>query len=398
MKEFVTDGIRVIKKDGTYEDFDYLKIVNAVTKSASRVMVKLDDEQYDHIVSLVLCSIAEKGYKDVPITDMHNMVEYALVNTNEQIAKSYRDYRNYKIDFVHMMDKVYERSQAIRYIGDKENANTDSSLVATKRSLIYNELNKRLYRKFFMTIDERLACREGYIYIHDQSARLDTMNCCLFDMDSVVTGGFEMGNVWYNEPKTLDVMFDVIGDIVLSTASQQYGGFTVSEIDKLLSKYAQKSYDLYYNEYINQYKDMNDLDVDTQTGDTLTGFQYEIPERITYKADKYAMRKVRREFDQGFQGIEMKLNTVGSSRGDYPFITMTFGLATDTFGRMASLSFLNVHMNGQGKAGYKKPVLFPKLVFLYDKDLHGPGGVNEDIYEAAVECSSKTMYPKQIGA
>ena len=83
---------------------------------------------------------------------------------------------------------------------------------------------------------------DGYIYVHDMSARRDTMNCCLFDVQSVLTGGFEMGNIWYNEPKSLDVAFDVIGDIVLSAASQQYGGFTVPEVDKILSPYAEKTY------------------------------------------------------------------------------------------------------------------------------------------------------------
>jgi hypothetical protein len=93
-----------------------------------------------------------------------------------------------------------------------------------------------------MTTEEIQACRDGYIYVHDMSARRDTMNCCLFDVTNVLTGGFEMGNIWYNEPKTLDVAFDVIGDIVLSAASQQYGGFTVPEVDKILEPYAEKTY------------------------------------------------------------------------------------------------------------------------------------------------------------
>ena len=181
---------------------------------------------------------------------MHNIVEGALERVNPAVAKSYRDYRNYKLDFIHMMDDVYTKSQAIRYIGDKSNANTDSALVATKRSLIFNELNKELYRKFFMNRNELQACKDGYIYIHDQSARLDTMNCCLFDVASVLSGGFEMGNVWYNEPKTLDTAFDVMGDIILSTAAQQYGGFTVPEVDKILAPYAQKSYDKYIQEFM----------------------------------------------------------------------------------------------------------------------------------------------------
>jgi ribonucleoside-triphosphate reductase len=72
---------------------------------------------------------------------------------------------------------------------------------------------------------------------------------------------------------------------------------------------------------------------------------------------------------------------------------MTFGLATSKLGKMASITFLNVHKNGQGKEGFKKPTLFPKLVFLYDKDLHGEGCINEDVFDAGVECSMKTMYP-----
>ena len=137
------------------------------------------------------------------------------------------------------------------YIGDKENSNTDSALVSTKRSLIFNELNKELYQKFFMTVEELQACRDGYLYIHDMSARRDTMNCCLFDVEEVLTGGFEMGNLWYNEPKTLDVAFDVIGDIVLSAASQQYGGFTVPSVENILAPYAEKSYTKYIEKYLN---------------------------------------------------------------------------------------------------------------------------------------------------
>lgn len=362
--------MRIIKKDGTLEEFNGQKIVNAVTKSAARVMVTISDEEFDHIVSEVVRKIKEKGLEDVPIYDMHNFVESVLDDFNPDVAKSYRDYRNYKKDFVHMMDEVYLKSQSIRFIGDKENSNADSALVATKRCLIFNELNKRLYRKFFMTKDELQAANDGYIYVHDQSARLDTMNCCLSDIGSIMNGGFEMGNIWYNEPKTLDVAFDVLGDIILATAAQQYGGYTVPEVDKILAPYAKKSYERY----------MKELDA-------------LVPDAPPNVQEERVMKKIKRDFEQGFQGIEMKLNTVGSSRGDYPFITMTFGLATDKFGKMASKTFLEVHMKGQGKEGFKKPVLFPKLVFLYDEKLHGPGGVNEDVFETGIQCSAKTMYP-----
>ena len=365
--------IYVIKKDGTKEEFDVQKIVRAVNKSAERIMYSFTEKEIGFLCRYATDKAESLGKKEITIQEMHNIVEGALEQVNPAVAKSYRDYRNYKHDFIHMMDEVYTKSQSIRYIGDKSNANTDSALVATKRSLIFNELNKELYRKFFMNRNELQACKDGYIYIHDQSARLDTMNCCLFDVANVLKGGFEMGNVWYNEPKTLDTAFDVMGDIILSTAAQQYGGFTVPEVDKILAPYAEKSYRKYKEEFL----------------------KYVDPEwaHAQDKAEKYAYDKVQRDFDQGWQGIEYKLNTVGSSRGDYPFVTVTLGLGTERFEKMCSISLLNVHKEGQGKAGHRKPVLFPKIVFLYDEEIHGESGTSEDVFEAGIACSAKTMYP-----
>ena len=358
----------VIKKDNTHEAWNVQKVVVAVNKSAYRAMVKFTQEELDFICSFVEEKARSLGREGIPIAEMHNIVEAALEQVKPEVAKSYRDYRNYKQDFVKMLDEVYKKSQSIMYIGDKENSNSDSALVSTKRSLIYNQLNKELYQKFFMTTEELQACRDGYIYIHDMSARRDTMNCCLFNVKDVLTGGFEMGNLWYNEPKTLEVAFDVIGDIVLSAASQQYGGFTVPSVDLLLEPFAEKSYEKYYRRYI----DMG------------------LTARI---ADREAMKDIQKDFDQGFQGWEYKFNTVASSRGDYPFITMTFGTGTGKFAKIASITMLHVRRKGQGKKSCKKPVLFPKLVFLYDENLHGPGKELEDVFEAGILCSSKSMYP-----
>ena len=359
--------VKMIKKDGSKEDFNVQKVINAVGKSAYRALTKFSDAEKDKICRYVVEKVDELEQEEIPIPIMHNIVESALEQVKPIVAKSYRDYRNYKQDFVRMMDDVYKKSQSIMYIGDKENANTDSALVSTKRSLIFNQFNKELYQKFFMTTEEIQACRDGYIYVHDMSARRDTMNCCLFDVSSVLTGGFEMGNIWYNEPKTLDVAFDVIGDIVLSAASQQYGGFTVPEVDKILEPYAEKSYQRDVDKYLR-------LGIDRE------------------KAEAEALADVEKEFEQGFQGWEYKFNTV-ASRGDYPFITVTAGIGTGRFAKMATIVMLRVRKNGQGKKECKKPVLFPKIVFLYDENLHGAGKELEDVFEAGVECSSKTMYP-----
>lgn len=360
--------VKIVKKDNSKVAFNVEKVVTAVKKSAYRVMVTFSEEDLAFICHYVEEQVDNMNSPEVTIAQMHNVVEGALDLVNPKVAKSYRDYRNYKQDFVQMLDEVYKKSQSILYIGDKENSNTDSALVSTRRSLLLNHLNRELYKKFFLTQEEIDASNDGYIYIHDMSARRDTMNCCLFDVGEVLSGGFEMGNIWYNEPKTLDTAFDVIGDIVLSAASQQYGGFTVPSVDLLLEPYAQKSFDRYKKRYLR-------LGI------------------LEEKAEEEAYLDVETEMRQGFQGWEYKFNSVSSSRGDYPFITITFGTGTGRFARMASIIALRVRKGGQGKKENKKPVLFPKLVFLYDEALHGKGAPLEEVFEEGIACSAKTMYP-----
>ncbi|MCR5266566.1 MAG: anaerobic ribonucleoside-triphosphate reductase [Cyanobacteria bacterium RUI128] len=363
-----TDKISIVKKDGTLEAYDVTKVVTAIKKSAARMLIELSADEINQICSIVNKSVLSLGYSNVEILTIHSIVESALEDVNPKVAKSYRDYRNYKIDFVKMLDKVYQESQKIMYVGDKENSNSDSTLVSTKRSLIFNQLNKELYKKFFLNVEELQAARDGYIYIHDMSARRDSMNCCLFDIGNVLKGGFEMGNLWYNEPKSLRVAFDVIGDVTMAAAGQQYGGFTLPEVDKVLAPYAELSYKTAYEKYV------------------LMGVNFE-------NAREQALKDVQREFEQGFQGWEYKFNSVASSRGDYPFITVTAGLGTGEFEKMASMIMLKVRKEGQGKLNCKKPVLFPKIVFLYDKELHGEGKELHDVFEAGLECSQKSMYP-----
>ena len=517
--------VSVVKKDGTHEDFDSNKIIIAVTKSANRALSPLTDEEKSGIIKYVEDYISNYQREEITVPQMHNLVESALEFIKPEVAKSYRDYRNYKTDFVEMINGIYKKAQSIMYRGDKENSNTDSALTSTKRSLIFNQLNKELYQKFFMTTEELQACRDGFIYIHDMSARRDTMNCfsretqfiyynekekrngitsflrfndgdeiivptvngnhkkaivhsygkqklnsvtfrlnysitttrivrvtpnhrwiladdtettelkvgdvlkehnctqwtvdsikkdkeeevwcleveddhnfflvgwiptgncCLSDISNILDGGFEMGNMFYNEPKSLDTAFDVIGDVVLSAASQQYGGFTIPRADEILSKYAKLSFEGYkeerYNELTEQYKEILP---DTELSE-------EVINKYTEKAEEYAYKKVYRDMEQGFQGWEYKFNTVASSRGDYPFTTITIGVGKDKFSKMATKACLRVRANGQGEEGKKHVVLFPKIVFTYTDDLHGEGKESEDLFKEAIRCSSKAMYP-----
>ena len=364
--------IMIVKKNGNLEKFDPGKVKKAIISSAERVMVDLTEEALDTVVSKVL-DLLNTQTSNPTVEQVHSCCEAALEQVNPLVAKSYREYRDYKKEIVHILDKVYKKAQMITYIGDKECSNMDSALVTTQRCLIYNSLNKELYKKFFLTANEIEACKDGYIYIHDMAYRRDTMNCCLFDMANVLKDGFEMSNIWYTEPKTLQTAFNVMGDVIINTTAMQYGGFTVPEVDTVLKRYAKMSFDMYYQGYLD-----------------IKGKEYR------EEAEEYAWRKTIRECEQGYQGIEYKLNTVSSSRGDYPFVTFSFGVDADKFAVMITKTILDVHRKGQGKKGFKKPTLFPKLVFLYDKKVHGKDGVLRDSFLTAIKCSEKTMYPDYL--
>ncbi|WP_242974647.1 anaerobic ribonucleoside-triphosphate reductase [Lacrimispora amygdalina] len=403
---FDLNKIVIIKKNGTKEKFDSEKIIIATQKSANRIAKEWTNEEKNEIVRYVIQKIEESQETEFHIETIHSIVEYALEKVNPKVANQYRSYRNWKQKGLKLFDEMEQAENTIRYIGDRSNANKDAKLVATKRSLLYGEYSTKRYEQFFLNEEEKQATKDGFFYINDKDSRLDTWNCCLFDMANVLRGGFQMGNMWYNEPNSLDTAFDVMGDIILSTAAQQYGGFTVPEVDTVLLPYANKSYNNFYSE---KYNEIYESEMETieylkehhafylpENKIKLEQLLAYAKEKAETKAKEYAFKKTQRECEQGMQGIEYKLNTVGSSRGDYPFTTFTLGLSEGKLGKMITKTILNVRKEGQGKKGFKKPVLFPKLVFLYDEEKHGAGKEYEDVFDGAISCSSKTMYPDYL--
>lgn len=203
---------------------------------------------------------------------------------------------------------------------------------------------------------------------------LVTGNCDLCNLGRILKDGFVLANIKYTEPKSLNAAMSVSTDIISAYAGQQYGGTTIPEIDTVFAPYAKKSYDFYIDQYKEIVKKANGI-YDPKL------------------ADEYAEERVRREAEQQYQHMEHSMNSIASSRGDYAFITFTFGHSTDRWAKMISNVFLDVRRGGQGEGAGKVPVLFPKLVFLYDSELHGEGKPLEDLFENAVETAKQCMYP-----
>lgn len=369
-------ALEVIKKDGTVEGWNGEKIKEAVYKAAARVNQYVEPDVLNKLVEKVhSCLIIDR---DAPTKDLHKEVIYYLKYFGlTAVANSYQEYRDYKNTYAKSFEKVKDEADNVLLLGDRENANFDSSLVSTKGSLIKGYLTKELYRQFYLSKEEKELTKRGDIYIHDMRDMLmGSVNCCLFDIGNVLRGGFSMSNVDYTEPTSVLSALQVIGDITLVATAQQFGGFTISQIDMVLLPYCHKTWNKAYKQASNSFPGANEVQ--------LLG---------------YAWRTLQDELKQGFQSLELKLNTVPCSRGDFAFTTVSFGCWNDPeltnkdklFLKEICSAILNTRMNGHGEN--HKPVVFPKLVYLYDEDCVGGSIEALDVFELAIECSSKCMYP-----
>lgn len=354
----------VIKKNGRKEKWEPYKIFDAVAKSAERVNIKLSDEFYPQLSSLVY----SKLNNEVDVKNLHKIVENSIQELGETIvADSYRSFRNYKTNFVDMMAEIYSKANMALKYGDRENANFESTLISTKQALIRGYLTKELYKSNYLTKEELSAIDDGYIYIHDlRDLIFNGFNCCLFDMGTVLEGGFEMANLKYKEPTNVLSCLQVIGDVTLSASAQQFGGFTIPEIDKVLVKYIKKSIVKYGKEAV----------------------KYGIKDPYSYSVEK-----TQNDLEQGFQSLEMKLNSVTSSRGDYSFVTLTFGNLDKPESREYQLMACKAILKNRKK---DNPVVFPKLVHLFSWEQYENIPDAKELFDLCIDCSCKALYPDYL--
>lgn len=372
--------LKVKKKDGTLENWNFDKIKEAVNKAATRAnfnVIDYDWEKLQDYVTEYLSDTYRRINNDIVATaDLHQIIIRCLREVDLlKVADAYQEFRDYKNTYAKAFEAIKQESDRIMYLGDNENANFDSSLVSTKKSLIGGYLNKELYKQFQLSVVEKELTKRGDIYIHDlRDMNLNCINCCLFDMGNVLKNGFEMSNIRYTEPKSVLSALQVIGDITLVATAQQFGGFTIPHIDHILLPYAKKTFNTYR-------KEASDFGIT--------------------KGTTYAMHKLTRELEQGFQALELKLNTIPSSRGDFAFTTLTFGspldesedsLSNNKLLNVINTALLKVRINGHGG----KPVVFPKLVYLYDKNFLERSLYAKEVFDKCIECSSKCMYPDYL--
>lgn len=204
----------------------------------------------------------------------------------------------------------------------------------------------------------------------DYAPAMPFTNCCLVNLKDMLENGFRLGSAQIESPKSIGVACAVTSQIIAQVASHQYGGTTIANIDKVLAPYVSKSYA----------KHMQDA------------IKYDIP-----NPSVYAKEKTEKDVLDGYQAIEYEINTLFSTNGQQPFVTLSFGMGKSWESRLIQQAILKVRIRGLGKDGIT-PV-FPKLVMFIEDGLNfKPQDPNYDIKKLAIECSSKRLYPDFISA
>ena len=374
--------MKVIKRDGSTVEFDREKIATAIRKAnaAVEVSARASEEQIETIVS----EIENKKRSRLLVEDIQDMVEQALMAIDKYtLAKAYIIYR-YERALIRKANTTDESVLALIKHNNKdvmeENSNKNAVLASTQRDLIAGEVSKDLTRRILLPEEISKAHDEGVLHFHDTDYFLQSIfNCCLVNLGDMLDNGTVMNGKMIESPKSFQVACTIMTQIIAAVASSQYGGQSVdiSHLGKYLSKSREK--------FRAQLKRM---------------FGSEISED---KIEKIVEAKVRDELRSGVQTIQYQINTLMTTNGQSPFVTLFMYIRDNDPYQEENAPIVEEILNQRlcgiknEKGVYITPA-FPKLVYALDENNCLKGGKYDYITKLAVKCSAKRLYPDYISA
>ncbi|MBE6773841.1 MAG: anaerobic ribonucleoside-triphosphate reductase [Ruminococcaceae bacterium] len=374
--------MKVIKRDGSFVDFDRSKIIVALSKANDAVEEneRITDAQMDEIADF----ITEKKKDRILVEDIQDAVEQKLMELGKYVlAKAYIIYR-YNRALVRKANTTDDSILSLIKNSNKdvmeENSNKDAVMAATQRDLIAGEVSKDLTRRMLLPEHISKAHDEGAIHFHDADYFLQPIfNCCLINIGDMLDNGTVMNAKLIESPKSFQVACNVMTQIIASVASSQYGGQSVDVSH--LGKYLRKSRDKFTKHLTEEF------------GGEFTKEEIE----------KIVADRLQDELRSGVQTIQYQINTLMTTNGQSPFVTIFLNLKEgDEYieeNAMIIEEILRQRYEGikNEKGVYVTPA-FPKLVYVLDEHNCLKGGKYDYITKLAVKCSAKRLYPDYISA
>ncbi len=376
------ESMTVIKRDGTVVEFDRSKIIIALQKANDAVSEeeRITPNQMEAIADF----ISDKKRVRILVEDIQDMVEHKLMQLDKfALAKAYIIYR-YNRALVRKANTTDESILSLIKNSNKdvmeENSNKDAVMAATQRDLIAGEVSKDLTRRMLLPEHISKAHDDGAIHFHDADYFLQPIfNCCLINIGDMLDNGTVMNSKLIESPKSFQVACNIMTQIIASVACSQYGGQSV-DISHL-GKYLRKSKVKFINHLTEAFGN----------------------EFSAEKIEKIALDRLQDELRSGVQTIQYQINTLMTTNGQSPFVTIFLNLKEDDEyveeNAMIIEEILRQRYEGikNEKGVYVTPA-FPKLVYVLDEHNCLKGGKYDYITKLAVKCSAKRLYPDYISA
>jgi ribonucleoside-triphosphate reductase (formate) len=374
--------MKVIKRDGSTVDFDKSKIENAIAKA--NLAVDEDERISEAKIHEIAKSIEAKNRPRLLVEDIQDMVEHQLMEEGKFVlAKTYIIYR-YSRALVRKANTTDDSILSLIKNSNKdvmeENSNKNAVMAATQRDLIAGEVSKDLTKRVLLPEKISKAHEDGVLHFHDADYFLQPIfNCCLVNLGDMLDNGTVMNGKLIESPKSFQVACTVMTQIISAVASSQYGGQSV-DISHL-GKYLRKSYVKFRN------------NIEKTCGGNVSE---DVVEKLTQS-------RLRDELRSGVQTIQYQINTLMTTNGQSPFVTLFLNLdENDEYieeNAMIIEEILRQRLEGikNEKGVYVTPA-FPKLIYVLDEHNCLKGGKYDYITKLAVKCSAKRMYPDYISA
>ena len=374
--------MKIIKRDGRAVDYNREKIQVAIEKANKEVRAKERASKED--IKNIIHYIEDLGKKRMLVEDIQDIIEEKLMEIQKyELAKKYIVYR-YTRALVRKQNTTDESILGLIKTTNKEvmeeNSNKNAIIASTQRDLIAGEVSKDLTKRILLPEKISKAHEEGILHFHDADYFLQPIfNCCLINIGDMLDNGTVMNGKLMESPKTFQVACTIMTQIIASVASSQYGGQSVDI--KHLGKYLRRSYEKFKRELTEQYKNK---------------LSEEMIEDI-------AQLRLKTELRQGVQTIQYQINTLMTTNGQSPFVTIFLNLEKDDpyieENAMIIEEILKQRYQGiKNEAGIYITPAFPKLIYVLDEHNCLKGGKYDYLTKLAIKCSSKRMYPDYISA
>ena len=379
--------MKVIKRDGRTSDFDREKIQIAIEKANKEVRGK--EKATKEEISEIITYIEELGKKRMLVEDIQDVIEQKLMEFDKyELAKKYIVYR-YNRALVRKSNTTDESILGLIRNENKElaeeNSNKNTVLASTQRDYIAGEVSRDLTKRILLPEKISKAHEDGILHFHDADYFVQPIfNCCLINIGDMLDNGTAMNGKMIESPKSFQVACTVMTQIIAAVASSQYGGQSVDI--RHLGKYLRKTYDKIYKKRFLKYVEK--------------GYS---KEEADERAKEDAIERRQEDLASGVQTIQYQINTLMTTNGQSPFVTIFMYLDKDDEyieeNALIIEEILKQRLQGikNEKGVYITPA-FPKLIYVLDEHNCLKGGKYDYLTKLAVECSSKRLYPDYISA